>query len=146
MALKACLAERVDLPTIKKYRHSLPKLYAAAFQLAPALGATFFAETIARLHEFESIRYPDKHLTEGGGMIAALFPPHPGETWGPLQGPPAPQYVLILQDVDSLFCEAFRGANLNPAAFLAPLRDEARRYLCEHNPESAFLTVCPPTA
>ncbi len=137
MYLKAALVGPLTIKESKnKYSHGLPKLWARfkAEVVDPALER--FDPTIAALHEFESIRYPDEVVAKG--MTATV-------AWAPLDAvnvsgsaPMLPKYEVIIGDVDNLVIEVLKRASLNPKFFVIGLPvAAAREALAYQNPQAA---------
>jgi hypothetical protein len=92
-----------------------------------AAGLDRFNAVIAELHKFESIRYPEK-LIKDGGMLSIGCPS--GARNVQLSGPKLPEYPLSVQDVDALVAELFRLDNVNPDFFRSTLvQEQASTYL-----------------
>jgi hypothetical protein len=90
---------------------------------------------IARLHDYEELRYPDDKGKGMSSMIDILrssqLPPVP--ELGPVGGTTVPHYELCLQNIDELVEAIFVVASRNPKAYLRPFKPEAREYLGKDN-------------
>jgi hypothetical protein len=135
--LKAALVGAATPEEMKnKWGHHLPTIWTKfkARYKDPALNR--FDATIAALHKFEAIRYPEKLVTEG--MFGAItWAPRPAtKAAGP--GPHPPRYEVIINEVDDLMLEIFQRAQINPQYFGNQLMaSEAREALTYQNPRAA---------
>ena len=117
MFLKAGLSRRLSLRDLqKRFGHSLPDLWVAfKGKFAPAGELNEFDPTIAKLHHFEDIRYPDKVLAFGAQMSVGWEPPGPGTNFP--SGSPTPAYQLTVTDLDRLVSKIFEVTQRNPLFF-----------------------------
>jgi hypothetical protein len=90
-----------------------------------------FDKTIATLHRFESIRYPDNILRTGMQAHINFEKPTPRRRFDPsLQ---VPKDEVVVPDIDALVAVIFEKAHRNPLAFVISMPDEARAYLTRWN-------------
>jgi hypothetical protein len=136
MIIKAALARSLSLRELKDLRHSLTKLWAKLKPTSSTLADARFRRTINQLDVFERLRYPDVGLKKGYEIYHGIFRGSDPSSSG--WAKPAPnKYILVLNDVDSLFAAVFRAASLNPPAFIPQDADRAR-WIKRDNPEVAF--------
>ena len=128
MVLKALLVTDLHLDGLKKLGHNIEAVWEGAVTRHPTLGSERRNQTITELHRFESLRYPDRMITEGAAIRLSLFAPAPerSETTVPF-------YELVLEDVDELFQAIFKATGLNPRFFLGIYRERASAALREQN-------------
>jgi hypothetical protein len=129
MFLKGHLARHMDLADLKQLGHRLPDLWHAykADTADPSLDR--FDEMVARLDEFESIRYPDRVLRQGIQSTISFTPP-------PADGDarrPEPRFLVIVGTLDELVTTLFRNASVNPPYFTNGLPPPAVEYLTKEN-------------
>jgi hypothetical protein len=139
MFLKGALVEALPVQNFRKeYSHDLKKLWSAykARGNDPALER--FDGVVAALHEFESIRYPDRAIGRSfaiewdGGELGELSPSHPAS------GALRPTYSVPINDIDALVTEIVTRANVNPKAVALHFNDDfSRAALKYRNPHSA---------
>ena len=118
MYLKAGLVGTVSVEelTKRKYSHNIVNLWDAFKGKERTSALDRFDSTIAALHHFESIRYPDKLVSKG--MLGAVIwrssdvRPIGGSTGGP------PAYWFVIAEVDELLIEVLDRSNLNPGALV----------------------------
>jgi hypothetical protein len=119
--LRASLS-RDDLK--RRYRHHLRRLWKAFKAEHASAGLDVHDATIAALHKFEAIRYPDAITDRGMSAISTVR--RPSTKSGRLATGGAagvPYYELVLEDVDRLVAAIFDAARLNPDflfPFIAP--------------------------
>lgn len=137
MILKAALAPFLGLAELKKISHSLSKLWLKLEPNGTALDEDRFRRTIAELDAFERIRYPDVGLKEGLEIMHAIsrVSDPSSATWAK---PEPTKYVLVLNDIDALFCSVCRAASINPSAFV-PHDADRREWIKRSNPEASYL-------
>src|SRR5437867_9072783 len=68
MALKALLVKGLHLDGLKRLGHNLEALWESATAKHPSINSDRRSETITELQRFESLRYPDRVITEGAAM------------------------------------------------------------------------------
>jgi hypothetical protein len=140
MLLKAGLSRRLSLRDLQnRFGHRLTDIWAAfKAQFASAGELDQYDGTIAKLHEFEDIRYPDKVLTLGAQMLV---------DWGATSsvalaiGAAPPLYQLNVHDLDRLVAKIFEVSSRNPLFFTSYLAalPHAREILTHDNPAAAQL-------
>lgn len=134
LLLKACLARQDSRAQVesyfRRYRHSLAKLWADMKPRVPD-DLSQYDDTIAKLDQFEDIRYPEKLLSSGGIQTYVL-----SDAPKPVQAPASSmrRFDLNLPDVDRLVALIFTHTNFNPDALLMRLHDDrAQEYLFLRN-------------
>lgn len=132
MALKGHLASTLSASALKNdYKHSLCKLWRTFKKSLPTADLSKYDAVIARLDQFETIRYPE-HIVKHGMCVLqdvtqirsrskTKLPQH------------VPRYDLCLQDVDALLAAIFTSSSVNPKFFVMGLKAIARKYLVESN-------------
>jgi hypothetical protein len=137
MYLKAALVGTLSVPEMKRppYGHDLKALWTRfkAKEADPALDQ--FDQTVAALHEFESIRYPDEVVAKGMIANVAWAPHHTVTVGGPAAA--VPKYKVIIGDADNLVIEVLRRSSVNPKFFVVGIHDHAREALAYQNPQAA---------
>jgi hypothetical protein len=111
--------EMADRP----YRHCLPRIWQAFKALFPAEDLTPFDRFIDLLHQFDSIRYPDRLLQQGAQITVGLVTE--SRLGGRNPARPEPEYRLSITDLDKLMNELFRLCSINPEAYLHSHNDAA---------------------
>lgn len=135
MFLKGMLAHHITIDELRNgLGHDLEKAWKLAKSKFSGVDLTEFDATIAKLHRFELIRYPDIIVREGANISMGLFSGD-DDIGGQLYPPPNPAttYRLALEDVDKLIKRLFELSNNNPPFYLNRLRAEARAILTEQN-------------
>ncbi len=136
--LKAALVGTIPVERMKQrpYSHDLRALW-GAFKTTegdPALNR--FDRTIEALHEFESIRYPDRIVDHGMIVTIGWKPGDAGPITGTMKMPPS--YEIVIEEVDRLIIEVLRRASVNPKFFTMRFSHPvAREALAYENPEAA---------
>lgn len=116
-----------------RYGHKLGAIWREVLARFPNKGLESFAETIAKLDEFEDIRYPDK-LISGGAIIETGFSDDVGSAGGHVHPPVERHLVLAIPKIDRLVKRLFELAQFNPEFFSHMLRDEhAAQFFAIHN-------------
>ena len=131
MALKGHLASSLSASDLKGHKHSLTKLWRTFKKSLPMADLKKYDTVIARLDQFETIRYPE-HIAKHG--MLALQDAAKVQSRSKMKLPrPVPRYDLRLQDVDALLDVVFDSSSVNPKFFVAGLNPIARKYLTENN-------------
>jgi hypothetical protein len=127
MMLKACLAKDDPIDTIlqygsfkKGYRHNLARLWQEFRSRHQLPLSTEFDATIASLHDFEELRYPDI-LVQKGAMVTIEVFDNPPVANGPTR---EKQYRLKLPEIDRLMGLLFAASAANPDAFLPRITED----------------------
>jgi HEPN domain-containing protein len=116
-------------------KHAIPTLWGRLKARVKNPDLDKFDRTIADLHKFHGLRYPDSILKRG--MLSAFN--FNRETGGRLVTPlEVPEYELNLNEVDELFGAIFIATNLNPKFFTTRLNSEAKAYLTRENAAAPF--------
>jgi hypothetical protein len=144
MLLKAGLSRHLSLRDLQnRFGHRLTDIWAAfKTQFASAGELDQFDGTIAKVHEFEDIRYPDKVLKLGAQMLV---------DWGATSsvalafGAAPPLYQLNVHDLDRLVAKILEACSRNPLFFTSYLAalPHAREILTHDNPVAAHLLPPP---
>ena len=130
MYLKGALAKTKSLRELdKNFKHDLPKLW-GAFKLTNDAALTRFDTSIADLHRFEDIRYPDSILAKG---MAATVEIVRSTIPNAYKGPAVPEYRVCVQEIDELVEAAFSAASFNPRYFFARGQPLVREFLIKEN-------------
>jgi hypothetical protein len=115
----------------RQQRHNLPKLWRRYKRARNNPALDRFDQTIADVHKFERIRYPEEILRSG--LLAEIgFIRNPRDM-GVGPRPPGERYEMALDEVDELVKLIFEIENINPPFFLNKLNEHARRYLDHQN-------------
>ncbi|HWO40873.1 MAG TPA: hypothetical protein VNO43_03620 [Candidatus Eisenbacteria bacterium] len=111
--LKGCLVKRVGFSGIPRGKngHDLNALWCKFREYFQNESLERFGSVVAKLHDFEKIRYPE-NLISGGGLLGIGFPS--GARHMQLEGPKVPEYQIAVEDVDALVHALFRAGNVNP--------------------------------
>jgi hypothetical protein len=134
MALKGALAKKgMDLKALKRLNHDLPEIW-REFTAQYGMDGIAFDSVIAELQKFETIRYPDKIVSQGlASMITPGKPSAPTEHM---------RYVLWLGEIDELMDKIFTVGSISHKAFAAyanmPMANE---YLIKENGGSGLEAV-----
>ena len=136
--LKAALLGTLSLAQMKTkpYSHDIRALW-EEFKKKGQAALSRFDPTIDGLHEFESIRYPDKIAREGASLSLAWRRGDVGPVSGTMKMPP--EYEVVIAEVDQLVIEVLDRARLNPSAFVLPFLNApgVRDALTYENPHAA---------
>jgi HEPN domain-containing protein len=122
-ALKAALTHFGGSPE----RHHNIKMFWRRFKAAvknPDLDK--FNRTIAGLHKFERIRYPDSILERGMSSLIG-FKREAYQVM--MRGRQVPRYECYIDEIDEVFGTIFLATGLNPQFFTPRLNREAQVYL-----------------
>ena len=115
MILKGFLTQTLSLEQMAKnpYRHHLPSIWREFKRFHPSENLDGFDGLVDRIHEFDSIRYPDNVL-KLGAVISTGF-----VSGNLVSGPtPAqPVYQLSVTELDELMRTLFRLCGINPEAY-----------------------------
>jgi hypothetical protein len=130
MFLKAGLSRTHSLQDLKSknFGHKLIDIWNVFKTDFDSTALQQFDATIADVHDFEEIRYPDKVLKNGAQMLV---------DWGttPVQSSATePMYKLHVNDLDRLIGEIFRVSSRNPLFFTGGLKRDVREMLARDNP------------
>ena len=117
MYLKGALVGILPIREMKQkpYSHDLTEIW-KRFKAREADSALArFDPTVQALHEFESIRYPDK-IVEHGMLTGVVWQAHHiTTTSSSIQLPP--KYEIVIATIDDLVIEVFQRASINPQFF-----------------------------
>jgi hypothetical protein len=136
MYLKAALVSTLQVEQMKRppYSHDLTALWDAFKKKEHDPALTRFDATIQALHDFESIRYPDKIVDQGLMVSVAWVPHHAITVDGSAKMPP--KYEVIVGDVDNLVIEVLDRARINPKALVMRVFGTGRQALGYPNPRA----------
>jgi len=112
-------------------KHKLVRIWEEFKKDVPDRSLTKFDKTIAGLHRFENIRYPEEVFKKGMHAVISFEKPPPQPPSSPRRK--EPKYEVIISDVDELVAVIFEKANANPSIYTGHLPDEARAYLTSSN-------------
>jgi hypothetical protein len=115
------------------FDHNLPRLW-EAFKRSSSRDLRSHDAAVARLHQFETIRYPDHVAVHGmQATLNVVAPGAAGKAHRRLPAP-SPRYDANLREIDTLLDDIFEEASVNPKFFVQKLiRKEAREYLSREN-------------
>ncbi|MGQ0603551.1 MAG: hypothetical protein ACT4QE_17870 [Anaerolineales bacterium] len=130
MLLKGHLANKMSLLELKGKGHRLEDLWMVFKSNIGDATLNRFDPTIAKLDKFESIRYPDRIISQGMMMKIGLV-----DCDESLDDPthPEPAYDLCVEDIDRLVNAIFQMSNINPRFFTPRFNSHARIYLEKDN-------------
>jgi hypothetical protein len=130
-ALKGALAKKgMDLKALRDLNHDLPKIW-REFTAQYGIDGSAFDSVIAELQKFETIRYPDKIVSQG---LASMITP------GKLSAPTGHmRYVLWLGEIDELMDKIFTAGSISHKAFAGCVNmPMANEYLIKQNEVAAW--------
>lgn len=114
MLLKACLAYTDTAAQIRSYRrknsygHSLPTLWDEFKRRNTKLDLSAFDEIVSQLHQFETVRYPERLIEQGALFSVGLYEvDEPAKYLGLAAKRPEPQYIMMLPQIDRLIALLF---------------------------------------
>ena len=131
MFLKAWLSRTLDLAELKKLGHRLDTLWDRFKADFPQTELGEFHDTIAALHDFERIRYPEDILKMGAGIVIDWN--SKSHTSGSTQ---VPHYGIVVHDIDRLVSKILEICSRNKKYFFNKLNEPARDALTFDNPIS----------
>ena len=131
MFLKGHLAAKMNLADLKQLGHRLCDLWDEYKKDVSDATLSRFDQMITELDEFESIRYPERVLTQGMYSIISIKDRHTDQD-AP-QGRREPQFQIIVKEIDEFVKALFEEASLNPPYFTASIGSEAKAYLTKEN-------------
>jgi hypothetical protein len=133
MLLKGSLASRLSLEDLTAFGHNLPALWDSFRKANPGAGIPSACDkAIGRLHQFQSIRYPDVAVTSGLAVAMAVGETSRGQVKSG-RGRSLQKYALSLKAVDQLAALILDVSGVNPRFFTAALAQEAREVLARAN-------------
>ena len=132
MYLKGYLALELNNRELKKFRHSLRRIWQRVKDSIADLALDKFNTTIEELDNFEDIRYPEKIAQLGVFMhfdIIRLAARVPATTWANRVG-------YELPEIDNLVATIFEKSGANPVFFITTFlgSEDAKAYLRKDNP------------
>jgi hypothetical protein len=134
MFLKGCLVKHIGFSGLPKGRdgHDLENLWSMFRGHVSDATLARFDSVIKDLHGFESIRYPET-LIRDGGRIAIGFAAGARSEDLSTPKPTLPEYQLRVDDIDALVKELFRIGSVNADALPELAQEDARKYLAFRN-------------
>jgi len=143
MLLKGGLAKKrkLSLSELKKMGHKLKVLWPEYKLDFPNPALKRHDKTISLLDKFEDIRYPDRILASGSGVVVQWFGPLPSV---PVGGPglKTPQYTIIVSEIDDLVADVFKASSWTPGKFIGTNRF-GKQAIRRHNKHARYLTKFP---
>jgi hypothetical protein len=144
--LKGSLSKTQTLSRLRKYSHEIEPLWEAFKSEIGDASLGRFDPTVAALHTYEDLRYPDKALKDGMGSAISShrslkIPPEMAAEMDRLRAglPSVQEYELCLQDVDELVEAIFVAAKRNPRFFFNGMNLKAKEVLVEGNLAAGLL-------
>lgn len=132
--LKGALAKTRTLTQLRQLGHKLPPTWEEFKAEVGDIGIARFDATIAALHAYEDIRYPDDALKNGmESMITSHRIVQPPVNPSGTTLPQVKRYDLCLQDVDELAEAIFSAAKRNPRFFFSRLNPKSQDILRDGN-------------
>jgi hypothetical protein len=101
MYLKGALSEKRSLNELRKLSHNLPSIWKAFKIEANDSALDRFDATIAGLHDYEELRYPDSVIVRGMDTTINIIRSSLS-TGAAKGGTSIPQYQVCVQDIDEL--------------------------------------------
>jgi hypothetical protein len=133
MYLKGCLCDVLTEGQRKGIGHALPSLWSALKARHHDKDLDSHDGVIVKLHEFESLRYPEVVARDGMNVQFSVSVQPEGRLFTRLTLDGRSWYALPLNGVDALVAALFRKARVNPEFFMLMMRVEARDYLSKDN-------------
>jgi len=136
--LMAALVGTIPVEQMKRnpFSHDLRAIWRAFKTKENDSALDRFDGTVEALHEFESIRYPDKVVDHGMIVAIGWKPGDAGRVTGTGKMPPS--YEVVIEEVDRLIIEVLRCASVNPKFFGMRFNHPvAREALAYQNPEAS---------
>lgn len=132
MYLKGHLSVKLPESYLKgTLRHKLENIWREFKNDAPHPALARFDKTIAALHRFESIRYPEE-IVKKGMLVKISFEKPPPEVRSGVRRK-EPKYEAIISDIDELVAVIFEKSSVSPSYYAMSLSDEARACLTRWN-------------
>jgi hypothetical protein len=132
MLLKGDLSRTVPLGDLKnKYGHRLIKTWDAFKMNHSGDDLSAYDEQIGELDRFDKIRYPDDYFKHGALMAVGWGDRTQSPTVRQAFGPKVPEYILYVNEVDTLIARLFKLCRINPPAYwggLPPAAVESLRF------------------
>jgi hypothetical protein len=131
MYLKGALSETKNLSDLRKLSHNLPDIWVAFKVHANDPALDRFDATIAGLHGYEELRYPDSVIAKGMDSTINIIRSSPSPD-SAIRGLSVPRYKVCVQDIDELVDVIFTAASRNPKAYLR-FNTTAHEFLIKDN-------------
>jgi len=135
MYLKGYLSSKLRMTELKDLGHRLGKIWnrfkvdISDVQLNP------FDQVISELDKFESIRYPERILSNG--MMALISSKRQPHARGSLKSRrPEPVYEVVVEEIDHLVQMIFERASVDFKFFTNSLNPQAKAYLSKESEAS----------
>jgi hypothetical protein len=139
MYLKGALSKTKSLSDLRKLSHDLPGIWAAFKVQAHDAALDRFDATIAGLHDYEELRYPDSVIAKGMESTIDIIRSSLS-TDATIGGSSIPPYRVCVQEIDELVDVIFTAASRNPKAYLR-FNDTAHGFLIKDNTASRLTTT-----
>jgi hypothetical protein len=139
MYLKGALSKTKSLSDLRKLSHDLPGIWAAFKVQADDPALHRFDATIAGLHDYEELRYPDSVIVRGMDSTINIIRSSLS-SGAAIGGTSIPRYQVCVQDIDELVDVIFSAAGRNPKAYLR-FNDTAHEFLIKDNTASRLTTI-----
>ncbi len=118
--------ERISKRIKDRFGHKLPKLWEAFKRAMSDPELDKFDDAIAKLHNFENIRYPDELAFQGGTVIIGFEDRDSGQRG-------EADYQSSLAPIDRLVSLIFKKSGISPDAYTRSLSQEAAALLIRDN-------------
>ena len=137
MFIKGALSQTLNLTDLQKLGHDLEALWAKLTGIATDAFPGDLGVAISTLNRFESLRYPDKVLTEGLDLALSIYTDNRTEIRNG-NGKKLNHYHLVVEDMDRLVVAIFSFAGVSPAFHTQNLRAEAKEFMNKYNRHSIW--------
>jgi len=135
MYLKGYLSSKLKMTELKDLGHRLGKIWNRFKRDISDAELNRFDQVILELDKFESIRYPERILSNG--MIALISLKRQPHACGSSKSKrPEPVYEIVVEEIDHLVEMIFQKASVNPKFFTNSLNSQAKAYLSKENEAS----------
>ncbi len=135
MFLKAWLSRTLNNVQLRRLKHDLNKIWTKFKADFPDKNLDDFDDTIALLHKFERIRYPDRIVAEGAIINIGLYPDPSGAPQGRR---PEPHYEIVVPEIDRLVDRIFEICSRNKKFFGGVMNNFAREVISWENPTAGW--------
>lgn len=123
--LKGYLSDKLSLSELKKLGHRLQDIWTRFKDDVSDSALDTFDSTISDLDKFESIRYPERTLSEGMRVSISFKKPQSKLASSPQS---VPIYELVVDEMDKLVRIIFGKSSVNPDFFTISLSKEGKKY------------------
>jgi hypothetical protein len=132
--LKGALLRALTLAQLKTHGHDLNKLWILFKATHPDPQHASLDSSVAELHKFARLRYPDFVVDEGMQVLFAVRK----DDFSRLPAAPQPPYHLVLEDIDLLVKTAAPRWGVDYKVFTSGLSEHAAHFLQLQNFHSIF--------